>query len=243
MRVFRMFSARSFYVTIGLIFSIPLGNATNLMGNASELPNPISLYGDKIVFDVFRGNERVGTHTVRFSRTGEDLIVNSRLEIKIDVLFFTVYRFLYQSDAIWRNGALSALNVEVDDNSEVFWLKAKRRGGVTDIQSTFSKAHYEENIYPTNHWNAGVLSETRVLNTLTGLVNNVSINAREREVVQTERGRVEATRFSYSGDLETEVWYDDLGRWVKMKFASRDGSEINYVCRRCQGSKTGLMAK
>jgi hypothetical protein len=36
--------------------------------------------------------------------------------------------------------------------------------------------------------------------------------------------------------LNTEVWYDDLGRWVKMRFNGPDGSAIEYVCRRCQGS-------
>jgi hypothetical protein len=243
MRVFQMFSASFFFVAICLIFSGTLGNATNLMGHTFELPNPIVLYGDEIAFDVFRGDERVGTHTVRFSREGEDLIVNSRFEIKIDVLFFTVYRFLYHSDAIWRDGALYALNAEVDDNSEVFWLKAKRHGGVTDIQSTFRNAVYEGTVFPTNHWNARVLRETRVLNTLTGLMNNVSIEARGREVVQTERGKIEANRFSYLGDLETEVWYDDWGRWVKMQFASRDGTKIDYVCKRCQGPKIGLVVK
>jgi hypothetical protein len=238
-----MFSPRFVSVAICLFFSVTLGNATNPTDYASEFPDPIELYGDKIAFDVFRGDERVGTQTVRFSRAGEDLIVSSRFEIKIDILFFTVYRFLYQSDAIWRDGNLRELNVEVDDNSEVFWLKAKRHSGVTDIRSTFSNASYEGNLYPTNHWNARVLQETRVLNTLTGLVNSVRIDARDREVVQTERGKIEATRFSYSGDLETEVWYDDRGRWVKMRFDSRDGTKIDYVCRHCQGPQTALMVK
>jgi hypothetical protein len=232
-----------FFVAVGIFVSVTLGNSTDLKNNTSEFPDPIELYGDKIAFDVFRGDERVGTQTVRFSRVGEDLIVNSRFEIKIDVLFFTVYRFLYQSDAIWRDGGLRELNVEVDDNSEVFWLKAKEHSGVTDIRSTFSNASYEGNLYPTNHWNAHVLRETRVLNTLTGLVNSVRIDARNREVVQTERGNIVATRYSYTGDLETDVWYDDSGRWVKMRFNSRDGNKIDYVCRHCQGSQTVLMAK
>jgi len=41
----------------------------------------------------------------------------------------------------------------------------------------------------------------------------------------------------------TEVWYDDWGRWVKMQFASRDGTKIDYVCKRCQGPKIGLVVK
>ena len=48
-----------------------------------------------------------------------------------------------------------------------------------------------------------------------------------------------ATRYAYTGDLDNEVWYDDVGRWVKMRFKGRDGSTIDYVCRRCQGGPAG----
>jgi geranylgeranyl diphosphate synthase type II len=56
-----------------------------------------------------------------------------------------------------------------------------------------------------------------------------------REYVATERGQVPATYYRYTGDLLAELWYDDDGRWVKMRFKGRDGSMIEYVCRRCQG--------
>jgi len=90
-------------------------------------------------------------------------------------------------------------------------------------------------VFPTSHWHGAVVSEQRVLNTLTGLVNEVRIEARGREPVETERGMVAAGRYAYSGDLNTDVWYDDCGRWVKLRFQARDGSTIDYVCRRCQG--------
>ena len=89
-------------------------------------------------------------------------------------------------------------------------------------------------LFPTNHWNAGVLGQTRVLNTLTGKINNVSILSKGIETVSTENGPIKATRYVYSGDLDNEVWYDDLGRWVKMRFKASDGSTINYVCKSCQ---------
>ena len=57
-----------------------------------------------------------------------------------------------------------------------------------------------------------------------------------REPIPTERGDVVASRYSYTGDLaDTEVWYDDVGRWVKLRFLGRDGTPIEYACRRCQG--------
>jgi hypothetical protein len=89
-------------------------------------------------------------------------------------------------------------------------------------------------IFPTNHWNVDVVNHTLVLNTLTGLLNTVSITAQGSETIPTENGPINATRYSYSGDLKNEVWYDNEGRWVKMRFEASDGSIIDYVCKRCQ---------
>tara|TARA_B100000700_G_C14889294_1_gene781948 strand:- start:85 stop:753 length:669 start_codon:yes stop_codon:yes gene_type:complete len=197
--------------------------------------DPLKLYGDKIVFDVFRRGEQIGHHVVRFNRTGHELLVSSRLDLSIDVFFITVYRFLYESKAIWRLGVVNQINVEIDDNGEPFRFQALQRGGVLRIQSERERAEFAGPLLPTNHWNAKVLDANRVLNTLTGDVHEVRIVSDGRELVATERGNVVATKYAYSGEFETEVWYDEQGRWVKMRFDGEDGVPIEYVCQRCQG--------
>ena len=131
----------------------------------------------------------------------------------------------------------------MDDNGEAFRLSADRTSKDLSMRSSVGTNEFQGNLFPTNHWNLNVLHERRVLNTLTGQINRVRIEARKRERVPTERGEIEATRYAYTGDLQTEVWYDDLGRWVKMRFAGRDGTPIDYVCQRCQGPSTKSAVK
>ena len=54
-------------------------------------------------------------------------------------------------------------------------------------------------------------------------MNNVRIEARGQEYVPTEGGDAKAMRYAYTGELETEVWYDQEDRWVKMRFVGKDG--------------------
>jgi hypothetical protein len=122
-------------------------------------------------------------------------------------------------------------------------LSANRTGKDMSIRSSAGTTEFQGRLFPTNHWNSNVLHERRVLNTLTGQINKVRIEARQRERVTTERGEIEATRYAYTGELQTEVWYDDMGRWVKMRFAGRDGTPIDYVCQRCQGPSTKAVVK
>ena len=50
-----------------------------------------------------------------------------------------------------------------------------------------------------------------------------------RELVRTSKGSVEATRYTYSGDLHMDLWYDARSRWVKGVFFAFDGSMVEYV--------------
>jgi hypothetical protein len=201
-----------------------------------EAADPKSLYGAGIDFDVYREGKKVGYHTVRFDRDGEFLLVSSKFHLEIRVLFLTAYEYLYEAEGRWWDGHLERLEAAVNDNGTRLSLAAERSGDrivVRNADGTFAE---RAPIYPTNHWNESVLPERRVLNTLTGRINDVRIERRGREKVATEAGEVSATRYGYTGDLEADVWYDDAGRWVKLRFTARDGSVIEYACRRCQGA-------
>jgi len=198
--------------------------------------DPQALYGAGIDFDVYRKGEKVGYHRVRFHRDSKDLIVSSRFHLKIRFLFLTAFEYLYEAEGRWRDGHLQRLEAAVNDNGTQMSLAAERSGDLVAVKSADGTVTERAPIYPTNHWNVSVLPETRVLNTLTGEINDVRIERQGSEKVTTEAGEVSATRYAYTGDLEADVWYDDAGRWVKLRFAARDGSVIEYACRRCQGA-------
>jgi hypothetical protein len=220
--------------------------ADSLASAASAPPataDPLALYGDEIYFDVYRKDEKVGFHRVQFTGDRRDLTVRSDFELQIDLLYFTVFQYDYQSEARWRHGRLDRLRVSLDDDGDRSALDAIRVGDGLKVEHDGGAYLAPMPVFPTNHWNAGVLGQGRVLNTLTGRLNAVQIAPAGRETVATEHGRIAATRYVYSGDLETEVWYDDAGRWVKMRFEGRDGSTIDYVCRRCQGGAPRRVAQ
>jgi len=205
--------------------------------------NPIRLYGPEMQFDIIRSGSKIGNHTVRFTQQGDDIVVDSSSRMKIDILFFTAFQYQYDSRAIWRNGVLKSLNVNVDDDGTLFSMTANQQDQRLHIASGSEKYEARLPVYPTNHWNSEVLNQSQVLNTLTGRINNVTIRNMGKEDVMTEGGIIQATRYSYSGDLTNDVWYDAKGRWVKLRFEGRDGSLIEYVCRRCLGGKTSEMTQ
>ncbi len=204
--------------------------------SAADRLNPLGLYGDGIDFDVVRKGEKIGFHKVRFDRDATGWNVQSVVDLEVQFLAFFVFRYRYEADARWVKGELQRLRTDVIDDGERSSMLATRTGDRMQIRFEDQSYTIESPIIPTNHWNAEVLGQKRVLNTITGNVNDVVLVRKGREPIPTERGDVVANRYSYTGDLaDTEVWYDDVGRWVKLRFLGRDGTPIEYVCRRCQG--------
>ena len=198
--------------------------------------NPFELYGDQIIFDVVREGKRVGIHVVDFQGGPNNLIVTSKFSLKIDILFINAYSFEYSSQANWKDGVLHDLSVLVNDDGEKFSLKAQKRSNYLTVSNGQEGFQVPLPIYPTNHWNAGVLDQNKVLNTLTGELNNVEIVEKGYEMVETGQGKVKAMRYAYTGDLETEIWYDEKKRWVGMEFVGSDGSHIKYLCQKCSSA-------
>lgn len=196
--------------------------------------DPLTLYGDELTFEVRRNDRPVGTHTVQFSRNGDTLTTLTRFDVKVDVLFFTAYRYVYQSRAVWRDGCLQSLTAVTDDNGEKVTVTVERRGDRLLVDGPRGAVFAGESTLPTEHWNARVVDDRAVINTITGRVNTVSLASEGVEQVRIKGGAtVPARRFAYRGELNNEVWYDGDGRWVKMRFPGTDGSSIDYLCVSC----------
>ncbi|MBM3488134.1 MAG: hypothetical protein FJX67_16125 [Alphaproteobacteria bacterium] len=203
------------------------------------MPDPLALYGPEMRFAIVRNGTPVGSHTVQFERQGPAIVVRARSEIAVPFLFFTAYRFTYTSEDVWQDGCLRRLRADTDDNGRIARVEASADGDTLTIATHEGMTRERGVVFPTNHWHAGVLGRDRVLNTISGRVNRVRIEDRGEERIMVGGVERPARRHVYTGELETEVWYDAAGRWVKMRFAGRDGSTIEYSCERCGTDRPG----
>jgi len=210
---------------------------------ADKIPvvDPIALYGDEILFDVYRKGQKVGEQSMYFSRNATgDLFVQVRFRLAIDVLFFTAYTYEYEASEIWRDNKMIALTSHVDDDGKVAKTSARLEDDVFKIDGPRGTVLASSWVFPTNHWHRGQVESTVILNTLTGSLAHVRIERRGVEKVPTDRGDVDAEHFVYTGDLrDTDVWYDAAGRWVKMTFKAKDKSTIEFRCRKCMPTVEG----
>lgn len=221
-------------LAVGLCLAVSTASpASARVGTVDRMPDPFALYGREIVFDVMREGKRVGEHRVAFRRDGRDLAVDASFEVGIGFLGVVFYRYRYESREVWRDGKLQQVRAAVNDDGEKMKIFAARIGDRLVVDGPDGRYAVREPVFPTNHWNPAVLGSDAVLNTLTGNMNRVDIRPVERTTVETDSGPRQAVRYRYTGQLQTDAWYDLDGRWVKLRFTDRSGATVEYRCRQC----------
>jgi len=200
--------------------------------------DPLALYGDEMQFDVLRDGDPIGSYLVFFRKNGDALQVETRANIEVDLLFASAYRLRYQSLETWRDGTLASLTASTNDDGEFKHMEAVRDGTALEVSGMEGAWDAPPTMLPTSHWNMAQIAADTLINTVSGTPNHISVVEAGIEPVPMGDTSQPARHFIYSGDLDMEAWYDDQGRWVKLRFAAEDGSTIEYVCRRCIGPTT-----
>lgn len=195
--------------------------------------DPISLYGDEIRFDVLRDGEPIGNYLVRFKRNGRELQVESRASIDVELFFLSAYRLRHQALETWQDGVFTGLDASTNKDGDFSHVEAVRDGPFMEVTGVDGAWDADGNVMPATHWNMAQIVSPVLIHTISGKPTHVSVIEAGIENVSVGDVARPARRFVYSGDEDMETWYDDAGRWVKLRFPAKDGSTIEYVCRKC----------
>lgn len=224
--------------------------ALSIMGCGSAAAQATSdfPYGPNHVFAAFRNGEKIGTHSLSFQQNGDKRTVTTSIDFAVKALGITMYRYNHRGQEIWNGNTFESIATQTDDNGTKYTLKARhepsgvsvvREGGgaprVAANDAGFQQGFAKQltmpaSTLPTTHWNLNQVKQSAILNTQNGALAKIQVTPRGRETIKTTTGKsLEATRYSYSGDVEMDQWFDDRGRWVKAAFKASDGSTIEYI--------------
>lgn len=207
--------------------------AASARAAAGDPPDPLKLYGNDMVFSVWRKGSRIGEHRVTFAWQDGALLVHSLFDVAVRFLGITIYRYHYASEETWRGGKLDGLVSTIDDDGTKAAVSAKDDDGKLVVTGPAAHEDIAGFILPSTHWDAAVIGANRVLNTLSGKVSDIRLVPAGIESVPVGSQMKAATHYRYTGDITAESWYDAEGHWLKLRFLGKDGSVIDYVCERC----------
>ncbi len=186
-------------------------------------------YGPSLSFVAYRNGEPIGRHTVTFERDGGQLKVSTSIDLAVKFMGFTAYRYSHRAQEVWSGDSLVSLTSTTNDNGTKHNVMATRQADDISVTHDGNRTVLPGKTLPSSHWNIEQVRQSMLLNTQKGTEAKVNISQGPRENVKTLSGFVPATRYSYTGDVVMDQWFDDRGRWVKTSFQASDGSTIEYV--------------
>ncbi|WP_417581338.1 DUF6134 family protein [Nitrincola sp.] len=208
---------------------------------APEVKTPdqvIELYGGTLVFDVQRSGQTIGTHRLDFSEEQGMLRVDIEMDLRIRFLALFSYEYRYLASEWWQQGQLQRLDVRVDDDGDLTELFARREGEHLQLTQANQSQQLPAELLTTNHWNMAILSQSAVLNTLTGETSQLAVEFLGESTAPAGDKEVPVRLYRLGGELEdTDTWYDEQGRWLGMEFSARDNSRIRLINRYIGGQR------
>ena len=177
-------------------------------------------------FLVLRHGNVIGAHVFTFSRRDRDFVVEVAIDIAVDLLGITLFRFTHRAEEVWRDGWLHALTSATDDDGTLWRVRSQRRDGALRGHVNDRGFDVSGFVVPTSLWHRDTPRTQVLFGTIdarTKVVNSDDLGLAPVEVA----GRpVEARHFRLTGQLERDVWYGADCDILRVTFPARDGSLI-----------------
>lgn len=184
-------------------------------------------------FTVTRDGSEIGTHSVAINTDGANTQVEVNTDIEVKVLFVTAYQFKHKSKEVWNAGQLVSLNSTTNDDGTDKALNVKAENGKITADSTVQgqerRQHADATTLPASLWNPATVKQAALLNTLDGVLMKIQVEDKGMEDVTASGSSVSARRYSLTGELTRDLWFDAKGRLVRVQFPDKTNSEIVYA--------------
>ncbi|EYC50939.1 hypothetical protein AZ34_07545 [Hylemonella gracilis str. Niagara R] len=182
-------------------------------------------------FRVLLDGDEVGTHSFRVSedpaRGARE--VRSEAQFTVRFLFVNAYRYAHEAREQWQGDCLARIEARTDDNGDILTVRGERRENGFAVEGPKGRDLYANCVMSFAYWNPRMLRQTRLLNSQTGLWQDVRIDARGEETLAVRGTPIKTRRYALRGeDLQIDLWYTDADDWVQLESRVAGGRTLRY---------------
>ncbi len=180
-------------------------------------------------FTVLKNGDPIGHHQIDLIRNGENEAVSIKTNILVRVAYVPVYRFEHIGSEIWQNGRLVSLRSQTNDDGDKHSLVVGATADHVEVDGDGVHSQADPGIVTASLWNPDLVKRMVLLNTLTGKQMAVSVADLGEDLIRSRGSETRAHHYKVAGELQREVWYDQSGTLVQVRFKAKDDSDILYV--------------
>ncbi|MEM7045560.1 MAG: DUF6134 family protein [Pseudomonadota bacterium] len=172
----------------------------------------------------------IGTHVLNFSCDGENLIVETEVDVKVKILFVTAYERQARYREVWRGDRLIDYEARTNDGGDNYVTTAKVDGGEMVVDGVEQGQRVPLDTVSSHPWNVDAVKRPLIFGQRDGRLHEVSVKEAKTEIVTIGGKRIEAQKYIVSGGLERELLYAPDGTWLQWRL-ERDGKTVKITRR------------
>ena len=181
-------------------------------------------------YELFRNNKPIGYHKYEFTRSGENLIVNSEVNFKITKLGIDLYKYYAKSEEKYKNGVFIGFESKTNQNKKNKYVNINVDTTNKDliIDGSSYKGKASNDIIIGTWWNHEIVQKQAQISAVSGRIIEQNVKFIGKEEVKIENKTYKTLKFNFSSSdpslskdkkLNTDVWYEeDTYLWIKAAF-------------------------
>jgi hypothetical protein len=182
-----------------------------------------------LAFRMIRHGSEIGRQTLTFERQGDTLTVRVVADVLVEIAFIPVARYTQRAVETWSGDMLTGLSGETDKNGQPDWMHARRiNAGLEVFGSRTERYIAPDRAGTTTCWNKRTLDAPLISLEDGALLRPVLTVSRSETVAVGTGGEIPADRYSLTGPLNIDLWYDQLETLAGVAFKVVDGSTVRY---------------
>ena len=178
-------------------------------------------------FEIFRNNIKIGFHKLSFQSIEDKIVVNTQIEMIIKLIeVIPVFKYFHEGTEIWINNQFVEAKTSTKKNSRKFKFTAKRKGSKIEIESRGKVFLVDGDTLITSYWQQNWFKKRILIDSQHGKKRLINVEKKGFERIKTSNTTIFAQKYKVTGaqdkpngkKIDYEIWYDEKGRWVKIKF-------------------------
>ncbi|MEG3619577.1 DUF6134 family protein [Magnetovibrio sp. PR-2] len=186
-------------------------------------------------YAISRDGEIIGSHRVTVSQIKHQIRVDVHTEIKIEGFFTTKYAFDHSAQETWAGGVLYEMTAITESDGKTVSVQAYEQNGRLIVDSLDVGMDRRQilplGLQPSSLWNADTVNQTQLLNAHNGKVLSIKVEDLGPKTVTVQGIETPVHHYALSGELTRELWYDENGRLVRLKFPDNSTIPVTYTIK------------
>jgi hypothetical protein len=215
----------------GALSGVSIARADSLVANTQSASAaagfPFTPPEGRFIYTITRDGDPIGTQKLDFLHDGDNgLTVIADVSIDVRMLGLSFYTFTQHIEETWQDGVLLSMTSDTLDDGDERKVDLRRKGD--RLQGKFNSKNRDVpgNLIPSTLWHPDAVNQSTVLDTVRARQHQVTVADKGEVALVLPVGQIEARHFSFTGELNRDVWYGPDGVILKAEMKAKDGSII-----------------